>query len=857
MSDAPKDELTQGRSGRSRKRILIYALAAGASLAGAAYYYLRPPPADDDGDNDHRPTHAVFHIKHKPDPPKLAIEYHFDHNAIADSRLMDGQILGLTTSGNLVTLDAESFAARKERVLYRRATCLGPADSSNVVAGIANGVIVRVAVKDLAIERIGQVPGLPRWIGMRSKDGGLVVAYQAERRLNSAVVVADEGQGRVYDVGLSPVLFLDSKDRLWIASGEKVRSIDLVSGAHGEYASRSGWSGVQGFAELGDGQVWAFGGAEKPGGMASFVARLSGDGKSTLLFAGGGKRRSPAEPATPVVHVLEDRSAGRLLVVSRDSVAASDRSLSEWKPLDAIASVGREPDAFLTRGQAHLTKNGVILALARGGILEVTSDYVRRHLLDDQNPVQRPSEIVRLTDGMAFYGDGGPIFYSRGAWRPLPDPIMPPPELMGPPRSGEQDRIWAATTTIPIEGVVSYVITKAGPPRRYLGHLHGLRDVFLTARWDGSVLSVLGREDLPIEPDDTFATPDQQLWNVDDQGLWNYNGGRWRMVMRLSSDASSGHKQGKPLDTAGARASATFRSAIGEPLHFAHSPASPFHGLPRNSASWSLVRLDINEAGGVPLIDEIPVKLDGRRVLMRDLTVWSNTKDQLLLTTNRGLCAFSIKYGNCDRRRPEGIDDEVSLFMRDGTKRLWLGGRGLWVLRDDLRADAVHPSIPMLADTQVVAMAECPDGRLAIGTADRGVLFLSIPQGWFQRPPDAQAKQEPWEATRPHEPLFVDRSVVLEPCRGKTGQLSDAAMGELLASLREAARKLGGRTRVEMEEQFEGRPDIAVRGADADRLWQAVQPVLEKGSFKGKLSVKKRFGPPGANSVEVMSCSYP
>jgi hypothetical protein len=853
MTGAPKDRPPTAKSGKSRKRAFVYALAGSVVLAGAGYYLLQVREGDDDADSTRGPTHAVYRLRHKSEPPKLGIEYHFDHNAIADSRLIAGQLLGLTTSGNLVTLDAETFAARKDRVLHRRATCLGPADETSALVGIANGAIVRVSAKDLAIEQVGQVPGVPRWIGMRSRSGARVVAYQVERRPDSSVLVTDEGQGRTYDIGVRAALFLDSKDRLWIGGADKVRSIDLGAGVSKDYPLKPAWSGVRGFVELADGQIWAFGGNDGSEAMASFVARLSGDGRFTLLHGGPGKRRSPPEPGSAITHVLEDAAADRIIMVSRDAVVVSDKTLSSWKPLDAMTSGGREPDAFLARGQAHVSKRGVLLNLVRGGIMEVTADYARRHMLDGQNPVFRPSEIVRLADGMAIYGDGGPIFYSKGAWHPLPDPVMPPAELMG-VRPGEQDRCWAAATTIPIEGAVSYVITKAGPPRHYVGHIHGLRDLVLTARWDGAVLTVLGREDLPIEPDDTFITPDKQLWNVDDQALWNFNGGRWRMVMRLAPEAAGAHRSVGHIDSIGARAKLVFRSAIGEPLHFAHRTVPPFCGLPRNSASWSLVRLDSNEAGGVPLIDEIPIKLDGRRLLLLDLTTWSRTKDHLLLATNRGLCAYSMKYGNCDVMRPEGLNDEVSLFMRDGTKRLWLGGRGLWVLRDDKHADAVHPSIPMLADTQVVAMAESPDGRLIIGTADRGTIFLTIPPRWFQRPPDQPANPEAWNATRPHEPLWSDRSVVLQACRGKASQISDAAMAEIIASLREVAQRLGGRARVELELQFEGRPDIALRGTDLDALWEAVEPLLEKTAFRGKFAVRKRFGPPGSDSVQVVVC---
>jgi hypothetical protein len=489
------------------------------------------------------------------------------------------------------------------------------------------------------------------------------------------------------------------------------------------------------------------------------------------------------------------------------------------------------------------------LTSARGGFFEVTSDFTRRHLLDGQYSVSRPSAIVRLAGGVAFYGDGGPRFYKGGVWESLPDPVVPPAELMGPSRASEKERVWAAMTTIPIDADSTYVLAKAGPPRHYMGHLHGLRDILLTAHWDGNVLTVLGREELPIEPDDTFATPDRQLWNVDNQGLWNFAGGHWRMVMRSTPDGSGSSSK---RDSTQAREHPHLRSVIGEPLHFAERWQSPFYGLPLALPSWSLVRLDSNEAGGVPLIDELPVKIDSRRLLIRDLTIWANLGEDLLLATDQGLCAFSIKWGNCSLVKPEGLRDEVNLFMRDGTKRLWLGGRGLWVLRDVKHADPVHPSIPMLADTRVVALAEAPDGRLIIGSEDRGTVFLTIPPGWF-RNGESLPPPPVWDSVHSHEPLYADPSIVLRACpdKGAQGPEGDA----LVAALRDLARAQGGRTRVEQEEVFDGRADLALRGSEVKPLLDAVLPLVEKLDSKRRFRVLKRFGPRGADAVEVRACA--
>ena len=780
----------------------------------------------------------------KREPVMLGIEYHYDRNAIVDTRLVGTEIVGLAAAGNLVIFDSNTFGVHREKVFRRRVTCLGPADGTSVLAGLASGSIVSVGLSDLAVRQVADVPGQPRWLGKR-RDGGLMVGYQSA--LDGRVVVRDQARGRSYNLGSATVLYLDSKDRLWSGSRERAQVLDLGDGAQHEIGWKPGWPGLRGFVELSDGQVWAFGGDEGAGDGTSYIVRVAPGAKPVALLAG--KRRPAGAPTLAVTHVMVDHEGARLIVVAQDGVWVTSPELSLWQPLDAMISGRRDDDTLSPVGHAHLVDGRVLLTSARGGFFEVTSDFTRRHLLDGQYSVSRPSAIVRLAGGMVFYGDGGPRFYKGGAWQALPDPVVPPAELMGPPRAREKERVWAAMTTIPIDADSTYVLAKAGPPRHYVGHLHGLRDIVLTARWDGQVLTVLGREELPIEPDDTFATPDRQLWNVDNQGLWNFSGGHWRLVMRSTPDGNGSPPATRDLTPE--RGHTHLRSAIGEPLHFAERWQSPFYGLPLASPAWSLVRLDSNEAGGVPLIDELPVKIDSQRLLIRDLTVWANIGEDLLLATDQGLCAFSLKWGNCPLVKPEGLRDEVSLFMRDGTKRLWLGGRGLWVLRDLKQADPVHPAIPMLADTRVVALAEAPDGRLIIGLEDRGAVFLSIPPGWFKNGEGLPPPSE-WDSIHPHEPLYPDPSVVLRACPGKGAQGSEA--DAVVAALRDLARAQGGRARVEQEEVFDGKADLALRGGELKPLLEAVLPLVEKIDSKHRWRVLKRFGPRGADAIEVRAC---
>jgi hypothetical protein len=838
---------------RRAKRSYRYVLAAGIMVTGLgllAYQFLWPM-----GEEGRGPIgRVVFPIKRKPAPAKLGIEYHFDRNAVVDSRLVASKILGLTASGNLIVLDAESFALRNEKVLARRATCLGPVEGDQVLVGIANGCIVRVALGTLAFERVDDVPGVPRWIGKTAKTDKLVIAYQPDPGNGSSVWLKVEGHDQPYEIGVRPTFYRDGSDRLWVASGDRVFFVNLATLARTDFEWKGGWQGVRGFTELGDGQVWAFGGIRRGNDLASFVTRLL-PGKPTLLYPSGGKHPPPSAPLAPITHVLADDAGTQVLVVAPDGAALTDRSLAKWQPLDAMGGGRRDDDALAALGQAHHTGRGLLLALARGGFMHVTSEFTRRHLLEGQNPVSRPLEIVRLEKGIAFFGDGGPSFYAGGTWRALPDPVVPPAELMGTARAGESERVWAAMLTIPLPGETSYVIAKAGAPRHYLGHIHGLRDTFLTGRWDGKALTVLGREDLPIEPADTFTTPDNLLWNVDDQGLWSFSGGHWRMVMR----ATAGPAQGAgPAGTPSAASSHTaFKSAIGEPLHFASSTVPPFYGLPSSGSSWALVRLDSNEEGGVPLIDEVPVLVDGRRALVHDLTTWENKRDELLLATDHGLCVFHTKWGTCNPGRPASLAGEVSLFKRDSARRLWLGGRGLWVLRDLKHAAAVSPSIPMLGDTRVVAMAEAADGRLVVGLEDRGTVFVSLPEGWLDRPPELPGVPAAWESARPHEPSYQEVGIVLRECRDKGGQLSDAGVTALLGDLRALARTVDPRVRVGTEAVFDGRPDIVVAGTEPERLLAGVTAALGKHAGKARFAVWQRQGARGSETVPVRMCAQP
>ncbi|HJX63920.1 MAG TPA: hypothetical protein VJ860_08190, partial [Polyangia bacterium] len=492
-----------------------------------------------------------------------------------------------------------------------------------------------------------------------------------------------------------------------------------------------------------------------------------------------------------------------------------------------------------------------------GGFLEVSADSTRRHLLDGQNSVSLPTEIVRMGDGLAFYGHGGPLLYARGAWRAVPETVAPPRDLMGVGRTQGEERMWAALVSIPLDDKTNVIVAKAGSRRYRNGHMHGVKDTFVTGQWKDGSFKVMSQEDIALEPDDTFATPDKQLWNVDNQGLWNFSAGKWRMVMSLPSSSHGALADaGSALARQAGQRILSVKSAVGEPLRFVAGVGPPWIGLPFGALAWAMARLDLNEAGGIPLIDDVPVASNGVRVQIRDALAWS--KGRLLLATNQGLCLYDLRWGNCKALAPSGLDDEVGVIMRDRSKRVWLAGRGLWLLESESVARPLHPAVPALAEADVIAMAEAPDGRLALGLLGRGAVILDVPSKWLQRAPKTPAQLESWEAPRAFEGRFSDQAVVLRNCRSPAergaADSQELAFAGLKMQLAGAVLEANPSVHLGEESALDRRPDIGIYGTDADSLEAPVLAMLRKSPLWPELGVAKRYGPPGSRTVEVKPC---
>ena len=262
--------------------------------------------------------------------------------------------------------------------------------------------------------------------------------------------------------------------------------------------AKDGWDGLQGTSELADGQIWAFGGTTRPEGPASFIVRVDAGGKAVTLWSASADRAKipSGAPDSPIAQILAAPGGAGAIVVSAQDVVQVDNKVKQWKPMGSVGfKVQRGARGDLRAvGRAHCDGDRVILTLARGGFLDITADSTHRHLLDGQNSVSLPTEIVRMGDGLAFYGYGGPLLYSRGTWRAVPETVVPPRDLMGPARNEGEERVWAALVSIPVDDKTNIIVAKAGPPRYYNGHIHGLKDTFVTGQWKAAASRLQARK---------------------------------------------------------------------------------------------------------------------------------------------------------------------------------------------------------------------------------------------------------------------------------------------------------------------------------------------------------------------------
>lgn len=792
------------------------------------------------------------------EPAGIHATYIYDRNRLQDSRWVGSSLLALTDSGHLLRFDAATFALVGERLVRRRVTCLGPVEKGGVLAGLEDGTIVRINAETLWAERVGEVPGWPVWLGQRPSSHGLVVAYGhvPERfygysRSPREIRIIDVKSGRTWKpnrnarTGGEPTTFLlDRRDRLWVGTdhgewGGRLEVIDLQTGLARDVPSQEGWSGVFGLVELSNGQVWAYGGTAHLICTGAFVSRVDGGAERRLydvpFCQGQGRHPQPSKSAKPVTQIVElDR--GRVLIVAYGEVSISDLSLKNWRPfaqLELRYQPGR-PDAVSSYPAvraihvADAQRPRLVLATARDGYAELDPSGLRQHALADQKVEDVCSRgVERLSFSAVSEARSGP-----GRLHLPPIPI----ELAKQVGVVKAEPLWGESVSLAeADGRLLVVAsgesdgrgTRASPPFP-----------LVVARWDGTSYVALGGQSGEVRAADAFTTPDGQLWALNRQGLWRFEGGSF--AVRLARMGKNG--QVSPSADAGLPEDPIAFDRVDRVVGDRDPPwvALVSSHVPHG---YALQRFTPGSATMAPSFAAIPIGHHQMQLPVRDAMVWR--PGEILLSTAEGLFVLKVKTGVLTHLEPAGLAGTIGRLARDRHGRVWLGGRGLWLLAPDGHAYAMHGTLPFFGEQEVWSLAPCRKADISVGIAGLGVALVSLAS---ENPAVTEPQDELARAPVPsrEQTVMVNVPWIRDPDLGKQQRMEES----FWRLVRETAdfvetHQLGRYGGVEYADQYV----IFFHGPDAEALTAGIAPMLAASDAVSSLSLVKRFGPPGSPSV--------
>lgn len=629
-------------------------------------------------------------------------------------------VLAATADGRLLRFDGPNLRPAGERDAAAAVACLGNGEGGTILAGLADGRVGRVDAETLEFARIATLPEAPSWIGWSPAAGdgrGGVVAVAGR-------MVHDLAASRAIDTGnVAAVCLVDRQGRLWIGAdrgewGGRVARVDLRAGtfieiqpppplrpADDDPGSKPFWRGVYGFAELPDGQVWAYGGTMHMGSIDSFIARID-DLSARLVFTYSSfdsfdepDAAVPAGPTMPVTHIISEGDA--LFVLAYSGVFHVDQGLTTWEEAADLRvryawgrrdAVGAYP---AVRAALPPSRPGgaVVLATASDGLVEVDGSQVKSHVVSTRLGASDVRRILMTAEGLLFIeGDDGPAWkLAPQGWRVVDhappfeaDPNSDAPQF-------ERDLKGWATTRVLVGpgGTISTVSDSGVSP-----------GTVVTARREDGRAVVLGRETAYVAAADVFMTPDGALWACRDGWLRRFLDGRWKRVVELTQDG--------PFDAVAVV-----------------TKAPPWVIFDRFEHGPELWRLDPGEGDVPPRLSRVPTREGDAGLTIHGAASW--TDDTVALSTDAGLRTYTPSTGvhaKVDLPDPEAPTDVLAC---DALGRLWLGGgAGLRLAIPGAKAVEAFADVPSIGKAEVLALApdpDHPDGVIA-SLGSRGIVFI-------------------------------------------------------------------------------------------------------------------------------------
>ncbi len=396
--------------------------------------------------------------------------YQRDGNALADARTVGDSIVALTDAGALLRFDRATLRLTKEWSGPVAVTCLGRGEGGAVLAGFADGRIARVDPVSLATTELARSTGKVAWVGVTAEgapEKPRIIAFVLKPR----PAVQDLGTGKAFDLGdrlgRPSAFLLDRKGRLWLGAdnGEWAGwcvHVDLGTGQVHEVAGlkfykNSGptWLGVHGFAELHDGQVWAYGGTMHMGHTEGFICRVD-RGKAEELYrrdnaplmrrelerlhlveepeGPGAKAKAVPEsrfatdrPYLPITQILEEPGTGALIVMAFSEVYRTDAKLAGWRKVDELEigyrwgrrdAMGVYPSVraveLITAPGRPL---GFLFATRLDGMLRLVEGKITRSSPLAQLDVESTARIVPSSEGVLLFAASDDGQDEDAVWR--------------------------------------------------------------------------------------------------------------------------------------------------------------------------------------------------------------------------------------------------------------------------------------------------------------------------------------------------------------------------------------------------------------------------------------------------------
>jgi len=598
-----------------------------------------------------------------PTGAKAYATYHFNRNALSAACLVEDNLLTVTDSGNLLRFDLKDLRLQQEVRPEQAISLLVNAEGIGVLAAAADGRIFSVEPTSLKMTEFARLSAAPTWMtgytqSASHKKGVLaVVEIPLRQRNDEAIEVHRLGNNSptstrhqvpatIRRSGISAFL-LDRKSRLWLGKdmgewGGWCGLLDLSSGKAVAVEEVECPSGIYGFFELPDGQVWAYGGTMHLGHSSAYIARVD-RGKLEFLgkYDGGFGTKAaamPKQPRYPITHLIPDPKNDGLLVFSYSDLFRVDAKLTNWRHLGNIELRYRSgrPDAMgaypaLRTIIAVGDKTGDLIGTtAQDGLLRIREGQFTQYLVpaqigDDWIQTILPGNGTSLLDGSNLWR------YTADGWQATS--IFPPT----PPNERDswyEYRLMLDPERRPVAICRSNIIPGS---------------TALT-RWKDGKVEILASETgrhISFSARGGFATPDGSYWCADYGELLRLVNGKWKVVGKRPDKSLWGLR------------------VVGQdqPPWTLHCENKLYRLTPENGAHEATLTpislsIDLGDIHGA-----LPFK-----------------SGQILLACAKGFRLFDEKSENiseCPFAAPNGV---VRALCRDGRGRIWLAGSSLWMV---------------------------------------------------------------------------------------------------------------------------------------------------------------------------------